>query len=150
MAVDPPITTSLEHERIYQAIMSRAKQGQFFKVSYGADDEILVDRGHLVTPESFALNEVGCSMRPSRNRQGRYDEIAAWMWRLILTFPEEVSLELFTQQLLDTPILLARDDGHDRQVTIRCLAYDPRHPVRNSAGQGTSVVFTFEAAPSRL
>lgn len=144
-----PYYKSQEFERVFNKIVDMVNAGSFNKINYTPEGKITVDAGILLKPE-IRLQEGSFATMPSRNMREHRDQIASWRWGLLLDFAEDVSVELFLQQLMDSPIILPRDDCHDRQVRIRLVGGNIIHPPRQAVNGGTKVRLDFEVQPSRL
>lgn len=134
----------------HNAIVAAINQGVFLPVTYDPATKLMSipeDESEAIPPASLAANELTCLFGlPERNRRDRIMERNTWRWQAIVKFHREVVLELFEEELLAAPILVAQDDTKNlRQITLHLIDADYTHPPKQSPSSGTQVVYTFEA-----
>lgn len=142
---------ALERARVQNALTEAAGAALFPPVHYDADSGQVVIDGldYSTVRPSITCNEVASRAAPCRLERitPHRRERRRWQFNLHLRFNQEVDLELFEQDLMDNPIVLARDDSIGlRQIVLSLEDSKPEHPPEQAPAGGTRAVLTFEAA----
>lgn len=137
--------------QIQNALINAANTSTgFSEITYNASTGIATDTGTSVAPRGVYSNEIRSSYRPPKlhRRGGAKRERDEWTFDLLILFDREVSSEQFEEEISDTPIVLARDANHDRQVTLFLREVNYEHPPQQDSGDGSKMRFVFKAEMS--
>lgn len=149
MATNPPTNK----ERIQNALIAAAWAGEFQPVvtdiateqrtvTVGENPAVCIAPASVRADESFS--RFGKPKRNRRRAPGHTRERTTWMWKLALTFHQEVVTETFEASLNANVIFLPATDDLP-QVLLRLDFANPQHPAQQGASGGTKITYTFNA-----
>jgi hypothetical protein len=142
---------SFYRTEIQEALVTAAKAGVFYPVTYDKDTQFpVVDEANPEVPYTVLVNEINAAFEvATHNRMTGKRERTTWDFQLRLKFRNEVILEVFEDAMAATPLRIAAVPAEGkRQVTLEIEGSDPGHPVQQESSTGTQVVYNFKASLS--
>ena len=135
----------LDKERIQNALLTLAKQGPYYAVSYDKDTgSATANEATNVPPASALVNEISARFGVAQTRERFERDWEEWVFSLHLAFNQEVTLEPFLQGLLADPPLVAAT-ATQRQVRLLAQSLEIVHPPQQQSQTGTLAKILVEA-----
>lgn len=130
--------------RIHAALLQIGQLGVFPGVTYDEDGAMVA--GASVAPASIYANEISSAHLEQAQhwRRGARQDRKVWKWRLHLAFKQEVSLEVFEEDLHEAPRWIPAT-SELRQVRLLMTGSTYTHPITHGAASGTTATFEFDA-----
>jgi hypothetical protein len=141
------VIVDTQYSRIQNALLDAVEAGTFPVVRYDRENQrAMVADNDVAFPAGRSANELSSSFgRARRVRTHERLERLRWPWQVIVSFNQQVTLELFERQLSANPPVLPRTVNQDQQVRLVIQNARYIHPPEQSSPGGTRAVFDFEA-----
>ena len=141
--------------RSQNKLIELAQAGRFFAVTYDKNTKKANDvddtTDPVIAPASVLANEIqqNFSIDPLMGRK-RILQRDSWVFQLLCTWDQEVTVEFFEKDLLDPLPRLPDDKANELEdVTLILNRTEVLHPPTQQAANGTAAKFTFEAVIGR-